>query len=92
MFGSTVFRLHRELKPPQHECLKSLYNMLGAMGSTCRAHVKALMQLCRTCKVEAALRDKCGKAAVFEMLSELRTAKALMQRNKLRKESMQSTK
>ena len=71
MFGSTVFRLHRELNPPQHECLKSLYNMLGAMGSTCRAHVKALMQLCRTCKVGAAPGDKCGKAAVFEMLQRI---------------------
>ena len=39
------------------------------MPSACE--VKAFMQLCRTCKVGAAPGDKCGKAAVFEMLQRI---------------------
>ena len=72
MFGSTVFQLHRELKSPQHACLKSLCNMSGDVRSTRRTHVKALMQLCRTCGVEAAPRDECGQAAVLAMLQRIR--------------------
>ena len=51
--------------------------MSGDMRSVRRAHVQALLRLRRTCGVEAAPRDECGKAAVLAMRQRVLSCEGL---------------